>query len=271
MLNITINGKEMRVPEDQTVLQAARVAGAQIPTLCHHDALSPYGSCRLCVVEIVKNGRGRIVTSCNYPVEEGLSVLTDSKKVLTHRRMLMELLLARCPDVPIVRQTARKMGIEKPRFPQGKSDCILCGLCVRVCEERIGASAISFVNRGTEEDVSAPFNISSESCIGCGACASICPTGAINMETVQGLMRITRFNTAKQLHLCPSCGKPYVTELHLGWIGSRLGPHEHLTSLCPECRRMANARTMRLVRVSVGPAAAMRAAAAPGNGTSAGQ
>ena len=186
MVHITINGTEVDAPEEQTILQAAKTLGIKIPTLCHHDALSPYGSCRLCIVEIKKRGRSKIVTSCNHPVERGIEVFTDSEAVLGHRKMLMELLLARCPEVGIVREMARRMGIERPRFPQGKHDCILCGLCVRVCDERIGASAISFVNRGVDEDVSAPFNISSETCIGCGACVRVCPTGAITTGGSRG-------------------------------------------------------------------------------------
>jgi NADH dehydrogenase/NADH:ubiquinone oxidoreductase subunit G len=247
MIHMTINGTEVDAPEEQTILQAARTLGIKIPTLCHHDALSPYGSCRLCIVEIKKRGRSKIVTSCNYPAEKGIEVFTDSEEVLAHRKMLMELLLARCPDVGVVREMARRMGIEKTRFPQAKHDCILCGLCVRVCDERIGASAISFVNRGVDEDVSAPFDISSESCIGCGACVRVCPTGAITMEVVQGFMKINRFKTAKQLHQCPSCKKYCATELHLGWIEDRLGPQSMAAALCTDCKRTRNAQSALMV------------------------
>ena len=246
MVHMTINGTEVDTPEDRTILQAARTLGIKIPTLCHHDALSAYGSCRLCIVEIKKRGRSKIVTSCNHPVEKGVEVFTDSEAVLAHRKMLMELLLARCPEVGIVREMARRMGVEKPRFPQAKHDCILCGLCVRVCDERIGASAISFVNRGVDEDVSAPFNISSESCIGCGACVNVCPTGAITMDEIQGLLKIDRFKTAKQLRQCPSCKKYYATELHLGWIENRLRPQSMAAALCIDCRRAKNAQNSRM-------------------------
>lgn len=249
MITLTINGTKINVPKDRTVLQAAKTVGVKIPTLCHHDALSPYGSCRLCIVEIKRNGGNKIVTSCNYPVKEGLKVLTHSEKVLAHRKMLVELLLARCPETTVIREMAGQMGIDKPRFPTGKSDCVLCGLCVRVCEERIGASAISFVNRGTDEEVSTPFDISSESCIGCGACVSVCPTGAIKGERIEGMMRINKFHTAKKLHQCPSCKKEYAAELHLGWIDNVLGPNAYLTSLCPECKRIESSR---LARVTYG-------------------
>jgi bidirectional [NiFe] hydrogenase diaphorase subunit len=247
MTTLTINGAEVRVPEDRTVLQAAKAIGVRIPTLCHHEALSPYGSCRLCVVEIVKDGRSRIVTSCNYPVREGMEVLTHSEKVLTHRKMLAELLLARCPETPAVQKIAAELGVGKPRFSVSKSDCVLCGLCVRVCEERIGASAISFVNRGIDEQVAAPFQMSPEACIACGACASVCPTGAIKVTTTDGMMKIDKFGTAKRLRQCPSCKKAYAAESHLARLGAVLGPHAYLTSLCPECKRTEGSRLARMI------------------------
>jgi coenzyme F420-reducing hydrogenase beta subunit len=137
-------------------------------------------------VEITdRRGRKRIVTSCNYPVEEGLTVATKSEKVIATRRMLLELLAARCPKVKKVQDLARTYGIEKPRLWIGdeEEDCILCGLCARVCEELVGVSAINFANRGVEREVTAPYHTVSDDCIGCGACAIVCPTGSKRIRT----------------------------------------------------------------------------------------
>jgi predicted molibdopterin-dependent oxidoreductase YjgC len=134
------------------------------------------------VVEITKNRRSKLVTSCNYPAEEGLTVLTASERVKETRKMVVELLLARCPDVPQIWQLAEKMGIKESRFKKKEDQrCILCGLCVRVCEEMVGVSAISFANRGIEREVNTPFSIESDVCIGCGSCTYICPTGCVEM------------------------------------------------------------------------------------------
>jgi heterodisulfide reductase subunit A len=139
------------------------------------------------MVEMVSRGRTRLVTACTYPVEEGLAVTTDSPKVLSVRKTIVELLLARCPDVPLLQSLAREHGIDKPRLKKTKDDnCILCGLCVRICAERMGASAICFVGRGVDRKVDTPFHIQSEVCRTCGACAFVCPTGAINLEDITG-------------------------------------------------------------------------------------
>ena len=106
MVTLKINGKKLKVKEGLTVLEAARSAGIEIPTLCSNDALEPYGACRLCIVEISKNGRTAIESSCTYPAEEGLAVKTDSPRVIEGRKLVLELLLARCPNVKKVQQLA---------------------------------------------------------------------------------------------------------------------------------------------------------------------
>ncbi len=179
---IIIDNSMVQVEEGTMIIEAAKKAGIVVPTLCHHEAVKPYGSCRLCMVEVVQNKQQRLVTSCNYPVEPGMQVFTNTDRVRKIRRMLVELLLARCPDVPVLQTMARQMGIESSRLKK-KNDkqCILCGLCVRFCEEVVGVSAIGLANRGTEREVATPFKAGSEVCIGCGSCSYICPTGCIEM------------------------------------------------------------------------------------------
>lgn len=178
-LRLKIDDRSVETNADNTILDAARASGIHIPTLCYHPALEPYGACRLCSVEIEKNGKRRIVTACNYPVEEGLIVRTRSPDVVYIRKMIVELLAARCPDERRIRELAKEYGIDEPRFRLDEEKCILCGLCARVCEELVGVSAINMINRGVERGVDAPYRDLSEDCIGCGSCAMVCPTDAI--------------------------------------------------------------------------------------------
>ena len=180
-VTLRIDGEEVKATEGATILEVARKIGIKIPTLCYLSSLSPFGSCRVCSVEITdQRGRKKVVTSCNYPVKEGLEVSTKCEKVLKTRNLLLELLLARCPKVKKIQDLAREYGVEKPRFwiEDVEEDCILCGLCTRVCEEQIGVYAINFANRGVEREVTAPYHSFSDDCIGCGACAIVCPTNS---------------------------------------------------------------------------------------------
>jgi len=178
-ITLKIDGIEVNAKEGTSIFDVAKTVDIKIPTLCHNSALEPFGACRVCSVEITdKRGRKKIVTSCNYPVSEGLVVDTKSEKVFRTRQLLLELLLARCPNAKKIQDLAREYGVEKPSFWVGdpEEDCILCGLCARVCEEKVGVSAINFANRGVEREVTAPYHTISDDCVGCGACAIVCPT-----------------------------------------------------------------------------------------------
>ena len=185
-ITLEIDGREVKAKEGMTILEAAKSANIDIPTLCHHPALSTFGACRICSIEIVQRGRSRIVSSCVYPVEEGLVIRTKSDRVIRDRKMLIELMLARAPKAKVIQDLAREYGLERTRFKIEDEEnlCILCGLCSRICEEKIGVSAINFIGRGVNRKVGPPFEIQSEVCIGCGACVSVCPTGAIKLEDI---------------------------------------------------------------------------------------
>jgi heterodisulfide reductase subunit A len=187
MVTLTIDGKKVEVEEGTTVLQAAEELGIRIPTLCYFKALSPESACRLCVVEIVGGARRGLSASCSYVAEEGLEVRTDSVRVIKARKLVIELLLLRCPDVPKIKELADEIGIDKKRYERFKPEnekCILCGLCVRTCQELMKVGAINFVNRGSNRKVAPPFDEYSQVCVTCGACEVVCPTGAINLDQI---------------------------------------------------------------------------------------
>jgi heterodisulfide reductase subunit A len=184
MISFKLNGKTVQGDEGEYILQVAEKYGIEIPTLCHHKALEPAGMCRLCTVELFDGRRTRFVTACNYPIWEGMEVKTDSEAVHQGRKLIVELLLARCPEVPILKDLAKKYEIEAPRFKAETDTCILCGLCTRTCE-RIGTSAISLTGRGVDMEVDTPFGLNTDACIACGACAFVCPTGHITLDKIR--------------------------------------------------------------------------------------
>jgi heterodisulfide reductase subunit A len=185
MVGLTIDGKHIEIAEGATILKAAGELGIDIPTLCHHQAIQPYQVCRVCLVEIIKNGESRLVPSCGYKVEEGMAVLTNSERVIRRRKMIVELILAEAPHSEKVIAIAKKLGIEESRFePKREKECILCGLCVRICNDVVGNGTIAFAYRGANRQITTPYNEFNDVCSTCGACAQVCPTRVVKLEEI---------------------------------------------------------------------------------------
>ena len=207
MITFKLNGQTVQGEKGQYILQVAEKFGVDIPTLCHHKALEPAGMCRLCTVEVFDGRRTRYVTSCNYPIWEGMEVKTDTEILRDGRKLIVEMLLARCPESKTVQTLAGEHGIVKPRFRTGDDTCILCGLCTRMCE-RIGANAITLTQRGLDMKVDTPFSINTEACIACGACAFVCPTGHITYDKIKA-------------YVTQRPGKPIPSEYDMGLKGRK--------------------------------------------------
>ena len=176
---LQIDGREVEAREGMTILEAARTVGINIPTLCYHEKLEPYGACRICTVEVETRGRTNLVAACLYPVEENLVVRTRSEKVIKIRKMLLELMLAHAPEAGALQDLAQEYGVREVRFEKEPSFCILCGLCVRYCAEVKKKNAIGFVDRGVRREVSFIPEIASKECWNCKECFSLCPTEAL--------------------------------------------------------------------------------------------
>jgi len=238
MSTLTIDGRTITMPEGATVLQAIRQAGAHLPTLCAWEGLPAYGACRLCLVEITSPARA-VIAACAYPAEDGLAIETQGARAVAVRKMMLEFLLARCPTSSVIRSLAAEAGVTSVRFaPGGSPDelCILCGLCVRVCRDLVGAAAIGFAGRGAQRAVGAPFHVQSEACIGCGACAAACPTGAVKIEDHDGKRTLHLWNTVVPLQPCPVCGQPFAPE-PMAFLRDLAEAGEPVWGWCPACRR----------------------------------
>ncbi len=205
MITFRMNGLEVQAEEGSTILDAAKFYGLAIPTLCHHEGLTEFGGCRLCVVEIGEGLRTKLVSSCTYPVEEGLVVRTDSARVWKSRRMMIELMLAMAPGSKVLQDMASKYGVTKVRFTPRDGECVLCGLCTRICAEQMDAQAIGFQQRGHKRKISTPFDMRSDVCRLCGACMYVCPACQLRC---QGPKAETALCNAC-LAMAPSCLEHY--------------------------------------------------------------
>ncbi len=208
MITIEVNDKKLEAKQGETVLSALKRAGISVPTLCYLDGMTPTGACRMCVVEI--DGFADLIPSCAFPVSDGMKIQTDSPRVLNARKTIVELLLANHPDdclyCPrnmncelqnlseiagvtdrkfLAKKSEHSLDFSSPSIIRDPEKCILCGRCVRVCEEVQGVSAIDFIGRGSRAIVATAFNegINVSNCIFCGQCINVCPTGALTEKS----------------------------------------------------------------------------------------
>ncbi len=214
MVNLTINGKLIQAEKGEMLLTVIRREGIEIPSTCHHEAVEPFGACRLCTVEITRkdwDGWKRYVTSCLYPAEDGLIVSTHAVEVIELRRTLLDLYLARSPKAKLIIDMAAEYGITKTSYEEIKDgdDCILCALCTRVCDE-MGFHAISTVGRGHGKEIAPPLNEAPPDCVGCLSCAQVCPTNFIKFEDKNSTRKI--WGREFELLKCEQTGRTTITK-----------------------------------------------------------
>ncbi len=174
-VNLTIDGAIVRAPCGTSVLDAALDYGICIPHLCHVRGLTPIGACRVCIVEVVKNGRSKVTASCTLEVEEGMVILSHTEKTIKARKNIAEMLVSQAPNSRAIQDIAVKCGVKEVRYPFQNKDCVLCGRCVRACSEVWQSRSLGFVGRGIERHVALPFNRRPEYCKRCNACIDLCP------------------------------------------------------------------------------------------------
>jgi NADH dehydrogenase/NADH:ubiquinone oxidoreductase subunit G len=236
MVPFTIDGQLVEGKEDGNILEVALDTGIEIPHLCYNESVEPYGACRLCLVEVVRHGRSRTTTSCTYPVMEGIEVHTQTEKVKRARRMMIELILAMCPGDRLIQDMAKELGVNQVRFKQEDKDCILCGLCARVCEEVVGAHAIQFAFRGDRREMIAPFQGEAMNCIACGACVVVCPVDVIKMKEHGDERTIVRWKRTLKMKQCKVCGNYFAPQFQLEKFKEKAKLPKDFFDVCYTCR-----------------------------------
>jgi NADH-quinone oxidoreductase subunit G len=227
MIKLTVDGKVVEVPAGATILDAANAAGSRVPTLCHDNKLHPFGACRICLVEVDGTPR-KFTPSCTTPAADNMVVRTTSPAIIDIRRTVLELLLIKHPlDCPVcdkagecsLQDLVHEYGLGKPRFDADKgylppdyespvierniSRCVLCGKCVRICDEQNAVGEWAFTRRGTKARISTDFDRPLD-CEFCGECVEICPVGALT--TRQFKYKARSWNLEKSPSVCNYCG-----------------------------------------------------------------
>jgi NADH dehydrogenase/NADH:ubiquinone oxidoreductase subunit G len=236
MLEVHIDGKSIRAEAGEYILAVAKRNGIPIPTLCHHSAIAGLGSCRLCIVEVDEGSGRKVVASCVYPLKRGCEIVTQSEKIIRHRRLIISMLRDRAPQAAFLQRLCDEYAVPDTGGRYGlPSNCVLCGRCAAACAV-LGNGAISTVGRGTAKKVSTPYDTHSDDCIGCGTCARVCPVEAI--ECIETRDTRTIWNKTFRLIPCERCGTAFTTKEILDRVREKALAGVNL-ALCPDCRRKA--------------------------------
>ncbi len=239
MVTIKINGQRYEVEEEKRLLLILRERGIKVPSLCFHQALIPAESCKLCVVEIKEQGKPvQSRLSCSVKPVEGMEITTESSMVHKLRNNAIGDLLKMAPYAEVIHRLGLEFGLTTGIKPDG---CIRCQLCVRVCKDIIGANALKIIKK---EEMLYVAPSETGTCIGCGTCANICPTGAIRTEDKENVRTILIRDEVIGKHLlerCELCGRYYATILFLEHVKACEGSHpdekEHHQH-CPTCAKL---------------------------------
>jgi NADH dehydrogenase/NADH:ubiquinone oxidoreductase subunit G len=246
MITMTINGRVVQAEKGEPLLKVIRREKIDVPALCHHEAVEPFGACRLCTVEITKdgwNGWCDYVTSCAYPAADGLIINTHAPKVNELRQTILDLYLARHPHSPEVRNLAAEYGVTKTSYETmvDGNNCILCAVCTRICDA-MGFKAISTVGRGHGKEVAPPLHEAPPACTGCLACARNCPTNYIEYSIENN--HLTIWKKEFELMTCSRCGKPGITKEFAEHLSRERDIPMSYFEVCDECHRKELSVTM---------------------------
>jgi len=253
MLKIKINGKTYEAEKGEYILAVCRRNHIVIPTLCHHDGIAGLGACRLCVVEVKEGKSNQVVVSCIFPLERDCEIFTESEKIKTIRRTILSMLVTRAPMGDRLASLCQIYGVKaEKRFTPPKANdhlgkaCVLCGLCVQACAS-LGTGAISTTERGVTKKISTPYGEPSADCIGCGSCAAVCPTKAIEISETKPNPRKPGqrviWGRKFELLCCASCGTDFATEEEYIWAQKKTGQETGSLGgvICDACRKKKSA------------------------------